>query len=113
MESKNIQTLQDGAQPKTSASQTRFAGAVFVLLGLFGFWWNWHELTATGAFSIKLTIFSPLGVFGGLLMAFRPEWAGPRQPDAQADQKIAVIAVMLLTAVASAADFYFLSHYRF
>ena len=88
-------------------------GAVFVVLGLLSLWYNWHTLIADGEFSIKMTVFGPFAVFGGLFMAKRPEWAGPVKPDSAPGQKRAMLLVVALTAVASALDFYFLwAHLR-
>lgn len=54
----------------------RLFGAVLIAIGIGAWWYNAHLAATSGHFWIKLTILGPGGVFGGLLMLLRPDWAG-------------------------------------
>jgi hypothetical protein len=75
-------------------------------LGAAGWWYNWHLASARGEFSIKLCVFVPLALAGGLLLAVRPDWAGPWRADSTRSRKIAMIAVIVVMAVGSAIEFF-------
>jgi hypothetical protein len=53
-----------------------------------------------------------MGVFGGLLMIFRPEWTGPLHAESPQAQKTALIALIVLMALGAGLDFYLLSNYH-
>src|SRR5436305_9003929 len=76
----------------------RMFGAAMVVAGIAGFLYNRHLAATSHEFYIKLCVFAPLAVFGGLLMAIRPEWAGPYRPDSSRNQKIALFSVIGLMA---------------
>jgi len=79
-----------------------------VVAGIVGFLYN-RQLAATShEFYIRLCVFAPLAVFGGLLMAIRPEWAGPYRPDSSRNQKVALFSVIGLMAVLSGTEFFHL-----
>jgi hypothetical protein len=88
----------------------RAFGIVMIVLGIAGWFYN-HNLAATeGAFYIRLCIFSPAAVFGGLLIAVRPEWIGPMRKDSPPAQKTATWVVIGLVAVFSGIDLYLLNN---
>ena len=97
---------------KPNYSRLRIGGAVFILIGLVGWWYNWHTVMTEGYFNIKLTILGPLGLFGGLLMMVRPEFAGPLRPDSPKAHKMSMFVLIGLMAVVAGIDFYLLSHYH-
>jgi hypothetical protein len=79
-----------------------------ILVGIAGWWYNAHLAATTGQFWIKLCILGPLGVFGGLVMLLRPDWAGPWRKDSTPAHKAALITVIALVAVTSGMTFYLL-----
>ena len=83
-----------------------------IAAGIGGWWYNWHLAATAGEFYIKLCIFGPLGVFGGLLIAARPDWIGPVGKNSSQAQKAALFAVIGLMAIFSGVDFYRLTHSR-
>jgi hypothetical protein len=87
----------------------RAFGIVMIVLGIAGWIYNHHLVATEGAFYIRLCIFSPLAVFGGLLVAVRPEWIGPVRKDSPPAQKTATWVVIGLMAVVSGIDLYLLN----
>lgn len=88
----------------------RLFGLLMIAIGLAGRWYNWHLATTADHFYIKATLLGPLGVFGGLLLLIRPDWAGPGRKDSTPAHKAALIAVIALMAVGGGIDFYLLQH---
>lgn len=99
-------------RPSAAWGRTKLVGALASLASPALWWLNWHTVMTQGHYSIKLTILAPLCLFGGLLMALRPEWSGPWQTDASAARKITTIGLLALVIAVSGVDFYFLAHYR-
>lgn len=87
-------------------------GIIAMAVGVAGWWYNWHLAETEGHFYIKLCLLGPLGVFGGLLMFVRPEYAGPWRSDAPVAQKASVIGVMAAMVAFSGVDFYRLKTYE-
>ena len=90
------------------ANRLRWFGLLMVAIGAAGWWYNWHLAATQNQFSIKLCLLGPLGVFGGLLMALRPEWAGPLRSDSTRTHRISMFGVMGLMFAFSGIDFYLL-----
>jgi hypothetical protein len=88
----------------------RAFGVVMILLGIAGWIYNHHLAATAGAFYIRLCVFSPAAVFGGLLIAARPEWIGPIRKDSPRAQKTATCVVIGLMAVFSGIDLYLLNN---
>jgi hypothetical protein len=93
-------------------SRARWFGILAIAIGLAGWWYNWHLLLTGHQFYPKLTLLGPLGLFGGMLMIFRPEWTGPLKSDSTKAHKTALIVVIALMAVFAGLDFYLLSNYK-
>jgi hypothetical protein len=93
---------------KTSA--TRLMGLLMIVIGLAGIWYNWHLAVAQGHFYIKLCVLGPLGLFGGVLVCIRPDWAGPWRSENSRDQKTALISVAAVIFIASGIEMYLLDH---
>jgi hypothetical protein len=91
---------------KRSFPLARLVGLLFLAIGIAAWWYNRHLAATEGQFYIKLCILGPLGVFGGLLMLVRPEWAGPWRPDSTPAHKISLIAVIGLMVVGSGFEMY-------
>ncbi len=81
-------------------------GAAMIAIGAAGWWYNWHLAETEGYFRIKLCVLAPLGVFGGLLAMFRPEFAGPLRGDSTKAHKLALFAVIAAMMLFSGIDFY-------
>lgn len=84
----------------------RVFGAVMMVLGGAGWWYNGYLARTEGEFWIKLCVFVPLALAGGLLMAVKPEWAGPWQPENSRGQKMVMIAVLAFMAIGSGVEFF-------
>ena len=91
---------------KRNLTPLRLFGLGMMAVGAIGWWYNWHLARTQGEFYIKLCILGPLGIFGGLLMLVRPDWAGPWRSDSPRGQKISMIAVLSLMAIFSGIDMY-------
>jgi hypothetical protein len=98
--------------PKRSSLPARLFGVAMIAAGIGGWWYNSLLAATAGEFYIKLCIFGPLGVFGGLLIAARPDWIGPVNKNSSQAQKTALFAVIGLMAIFSGVDFYRLTHSR-
>jgi hypothetical protein len=92
-----------------SAWPARLFGLAMIVAGIAGWFYNRHLAATAGEFYIRLCIFTPLGIFGGLLMLLRPEWSGPLRKDSPRAQKTTVWTIVALMVVVSGADFYWLS----
>jgi hypothetical protein len=97
------------AQPAGRSSlPLRLFGLLFIVMSVAGWWYNRHLAETSGYFYIKLCILGPLGVFGGLLMAARPDWSGPWRADSPRGHKIALISLIGLMAILSGFEFFHL-----
>ena len=94
--------------PTRSFMMARLCGVLAIAAGFAGWWYNRHLAATEGQFYIKLCVFAPLAVFGGLLMAVRPQWAGPLRPDSTRAHKLALCVVIGLMAVLSGIEFFHL-----
>jgi hypothetical protein len=81
-----------------------------VAAGIAGWWYNWHLAATAGQYYTKLSLFGPLGLFGGLVVMMKPEWAGPIRSDSTRGHKAAIFTVIGLMAIASGIDMYLLHH---
>ena len=90
----------------------RLFGLSAMVLGAIGWWYNEHLAATQGEFWIKLCVFVPLALAGGLLMLVRPEYAGPWRKENPRAQKTAVIAVVAFMAIGSGIEFYRLQQLR-
>ena len=95
---------------RRGSSPARLFALLMIAVGVAGWWFNWHLAETKGEFYIKACLLGPLGIFGGLLMLLRPEWAGPLRGNSSRAHKVALFAVLGLMAVASGIDFYRLDH---
>jgi hypothetical protein len=64
-----------------------------VMILIFGgmIYYNWHQLTTEGNYSMKLAAFAPVGVIGGLFMLLFPEKGG--KPETAKDKVIALLVL--------------------
>jgi hypothetical protein len=92
--------------------RARWLGMLAMAVGIAGWWYNWHLLRTAHQFYPKLTLLGPIGLFGGLLMIFRPEWTGPLRSDSSKAHKTALIVLIVLMALGAGLDFYLLSPYH-
>jgi hypothetical protein len=68
---------------------------IVVFAGLI--YYNWHQLTSGGRYSLRVAGFGPVGVVGGLFMLLFPDKAG--KPETTKDK----LLVLLVFAVGLAA----------
>jgi hypothetical protein len=87
----------------------RLFGLAMILAGIGGWFYNHHLAATEGEFYVRLCVFSPLGVLGGLLMLLRPEWSGPPKKDSPRAQKVSLFAILGIMTVFSGLDLYSLN----
>lgn len=87
-------------------TMARLFGLLGIAIGVGAWWFNWHLAATEGHFYVKLILLGPLGVFGGLLMLVRPEWAGPLRADSTTSHKAALCSVIALMLAGSGLEFY-------
>jgi hypothetical protein len=91
-------------------NRSRIFGALAIPAGFAAAWYNWHLAQTEGQFYIKLCIFAPLAVFGGILMMVRPDLAGRLRSDSPTSHKAALGVVIGLVAVFSGINLYALKN---
>jgi len=64
---------------------------------------NWHQLNTEGKYSVKMALFGPVGLIGGLFVLAFPSKAG--KPQTTLD-RIVVIAVFVVGILAGLANWY-------
>ena len=64
---------------------------------------NWHQLTTSGTYSMKLAAFTPVGIIGGLFLFLFPSRAG--KPTTTAD-KLLVLGVFIVGLLAGLVNWY-------
>lgn len=69
--------------------KTRVLGVVLILVFVGLTYYNWHQLTSEGSYSLKLAAFGPVGVVGGLFLLMFPEKGG--KPETTRDKIIALL----------------------
>ena len=82
--------------------KARLLAIVLILLFAGLTYLSWHELLATGRYSIKMT-FAPVGIVGGLFLLAFPTKAG--KPQTTGD-KVLVLVVFAIGAFASLVNWY-------
>ena len=74
---------------------------IIVCAGLI--YYNWHQLTTEGKYSLKLAAFAPLCVVGGLFLFLFPSRAG--KPNTTIDKLIALL-VLVIGLIAGLVNWY-------
>jgi len=76
-----------------------------VIIAIFGvlMYVNWHQLTTSGTYSMKLAAFTPVGIIGGLFLFLFPSRAG--KPTTTAD-KLLVLGVFIVGLLAGLVNWY-------
>jgi uncharacterized membrane protein len=64
---------------------------------------NWHQLTTSGTYSMKLAAFTPVGIIGGLFLFLFPSRAG--KPTTTAD-KLLVLGVFIVGLLAGLVNWF-------
>ncbi|MCW5977075.1 MAG: hypothetical protein KIT09_03320 [Bryobacteraceae bacterium] len=100
------------AQNRNGFLPVRLLGVAIMFLGALGSWYNWRLVATEGRFLIKLCVFAPLAISGGLLILLRPEWARPLGKDSSRGHKMALIAVIAFMAAGSGMELFRLQRYR-
>jgi hypothetical protein len=109
-ENPGLRQQYDRAHP--NPLRARLIGVVGIAVGVGAWWLNWHGVATEGVISVKLTVLGPLGLLGGLLSIWKPEWTGPIRPDSTKAHKTALLGLCALLMVLSGIDYYFLVNYH-
>lgn len=71
--------------------KSRLLGVLLILIFAGLSYYNWHQLTSEGRYSLKLAAFGPLGVVGGLFLLLFPAKGG--KPETTKDKVIALLVL--------------------
>ena len=76
-----------------------------VLIGIFAMlmYVNWHQLTTSGTYSMKMAAFAPVGIVGGFFLLLFPTRAG--KPTSTAD-KLLVLGVFVIGLLAGLVNWF-------
>lgn len=69
--------------------KARLLGVVLILIFAALIYYNWHQLSNEGRYSLKLAAFGPVGVVGGLFVLLFPGKGG--KPETTRDKIIALL----------------------
>lgn len=83
--------------------KARLLAVVIIIIFAGMIYYNWHQLTSEGSYSMKLAAFGPVGVVGGLFLLLFPVKAG--KPETAKD-KIIVLLVFGVGLVAGLYNWY-------
>ncbi len=81
----------------------RLLGVLLILLFAGLTYYNWHQLSSDGHYSLKLAAFGPVGIIGGFFVLLFPGKAG--QPETTRD-KLIVILVFVVGLAAGLINWY-------
>jgi hypothetical protein len=83
--------------------KARLLGVVLILFFVGLTYYNWHQLTSEGSYSLKMAAFGPVGVVGGLFLLLFPSKGG--KPETTGD-KIIVLVVFGVGLAAGLLNWY-------
>jgi hypothetical protein len=83
--------------------KARILALVIILVFLGLTFYNWHQLSQEGRYSLKLAAFGPVGVIGGLYILIFPSMAGK---PATTKEKIVVLIVFGIGLLAGLINWY-------
>jgi hypothetical protein len=83
--------------------KARFFAVVIIVVSAGLTYYNWHQLSTDGKYSLKLAAFGPVGVVGGLFLLLFPAKGG--KPQTTGD-KIIVMVVFGIGLVAGLINWY-------
>jgi hypothetical protein len=86
--------------------KTRLLGLGLIVLFAGLLYYDWHMLIEEGQYYMKLAVFAPLGIIGGLFVFLFPTKAG--KPETGSD-KLIVLLVFLLGIAAGAINLYLMN----
>jgi hypothetical protein len=69
--------------------RARLVAVVIILISGGMIYYNWHQLSGEGLYSMKLAAFGPVGVVGGLFLLLFPDKGG--KPETTKDKIIALL----------------------
>ena len=92
--------------------RSRLTAIAFILAGAGAWWYVWHQLVTEGAYSLRLSLVGPFGVFGGFFLLVRPQWSGPWRSDTPTAQKAGTIAMIAVILAALGIYYYLMQNYR-
>lgn len=85
--------------------KTRLLAIVIILVFAAMIYYTWYEVSEAGKYSLKLALFGPVGVVGGVFLLFFPTKAG--KPETTKDKVIALL-VLVFGMVLGLAHWYLL-----
>jgi NhaP-type Na+/H+ or K+/H+ antiporter len=69
--------------------KARLLAVVIILIFTGLSYYNWHQLSTEGRYSLKLAAFGPVGIIGGIFLLLFPEKGG--KPETTKDKIIALL----------------------
>ena len=85
--------------------KSRLLGIIIIAVFAVIMYINWTQLNSEGKYSIKMAVFGPVGIIGGLFVLAFPTKAG--KPQTTLD-KVLVIAVFVVGILAGLVNWYFM-----
>ena len=83
----------------------RLLGIIIIAVFAVIMYINWHQLNTEGNYSIKMAVFGPVGLIGGLFVLAFPTKAG--KPQSTLD-KVLVLGVFVVGILAGLVNWYFM-----
>ena len=83
--------------------KARLIAIVIILIFAVLMYVNWHQLSTSGTYSVKLAAFTPVGLIGGFFVLLFPTRAG--KPNTTAD-KLLVLGVFVIGLIAGLVNWY-------
>jgi NhaP-type Na+/H+ or K+/H+ antiporter len=83
--------------------KARLLGVILIIVFVGMIYYNWHQLSSEGSYSMKLASFGPVGVVGGLFVLLFPGRSG--KPETTRD-KIIVLVVFGVGLAAGLVNWY-------
>jgi carbon starvation protein CstA len=83
--------------------KARLIAIVIILIFAVLMYVNWHQLSTSGTYSVKLAAFTPVGLIGGFFLLLFPTRAG--KPTTTAD-KLLVLGVFVIGLIAGLVNWY-------
>ena len=83
--------------------KARLLGIIILVVFVAIMYINWHQLNTEGKYSVKMALFGPVGIIGGLFVLVFPSKAG--KPQTTLD-RLLVIAVFVVGLLAGLVNWY-------
>jgi hypothetical protein len=77
----------------------RILAVIIILISAAMLYWTWHDAAANGGYYLKMAIFAPVGVLGGIFLFFFPQYGGKPETGKEKIITLTVFAAGILLGV--------------